>query len=606
MNEHITEYLDYYFGLEIDPKYALLLKGKWGCGKSWYIRKYLEDRPHLKYLFVSLNGLSKPKEIEEEFFRQLHPIMASKGMKIAGKIMKGLIKTTIKIDLDNDNKEDASIASQIPDVELNEFFKNADNRILIFDDLERCAIPVPQILGYINQFVENLEIKVVVIANEEEVIKKESTYLEIKEKLFGRGFEVSSDIDSAVKNFVSYNSDEKVREVLVENTPFLKELYKKAGYNNLRHLQQSILDFGRFYTFLPTKVIEDSNLFSRVFELFFVMSFEIRKGRLREDEIDRLLHFKLKNEKKDEAETSIDIIRKKYDVFEFYPYPINAKIWMDFMSLGTINRGELELDLNKTLFKNDNFPDFIKLWHQYDLEDSEFEIIQKKVFERFKKCLINDKYELIHVVGLMLDLSERKIILNKKNTIIEIAKRNVVNLKSKGLLLIGENEEFPGFASYGLGYTARETTEFKDFAQFIIDKANQAKDQHYAKKASELLRTFESSIYNFIENITLSNSPNNLYYNIPILKFIKPREFVKAYLQHTNRDKKHFAWRFDKRYQFPEMNKELLPEVEWLKDVQKLIISERNRRKSKISGSNMDIFLTALKASIEKFEPTPV
>ncbi|MEO1673560.1 MAG: P-loop NTPase fold protein, partial [Cyanobacteria bacterium J06631_2] len=40
LNQHIEEYLDYYFSLSYPPGFAILLKGEWGCGKTWFINKY--------------------------------------------------------------------------------------------------------------------------------------------------------------------------------------------------------------------------------------------------------------------------------------------------------------------------------------------------------------------------------------------------------------------------------------------------------------------------------------------------------------------------------------------------------------------------------------
>ena len=41
MNDYIIEYLDYYINLE-NPQYAVLLTGKWGCGKTYFIKKLIE------------------------------------------------------------------------------------------------------------------------------------------------------------------------------------------------------------------------------------------------------------------------------------------------------------------------------------------------------------------------------------------------------------------------------------------------------------------------------------------------------------------------------------------------------------------------------------
>ena len=48
------------------------------------------------------------------------------------------------------------------------------NTMLIFDDLERCDCPINEILGYINSFIEQDGLKVILVANQKEIGR--STY----------------------------------------------------------------------------------------------------------------------------------------------------------------------------------------------------------------------------------------------------------------------------------------------------------------------------------------------------------------------------------------------------------------------------------------------
>ena len=116
-NLHIEEFLKYYYSFDKEPGYAVLLKGKWGTGKTWFINQTLNSLTEQdgKYLYVSLYGVTSFEEIEDEFFKQLHPLLSSKSMALTGKIAKGLLKATLKIDLDGDGKADASFSSQVPD-----------------------------------------------------------------------------------------------------------------------------------------------------------------------------------------------------------------------------------------------------------------------------------------------------------------------------------------------------------------------------------------------------------------------------------------------------------------------------------------------------------
>ena len=148
-NKHIEEYFDYYFDGKKNFEYAVLLNGAWGSGKTWFVKKYLEKKEDQgkKVCYVSLNGIAKTSMIDEAIFKSIHPILGSKGAKLAGQILKGTLKTTIKVDLDGDSKSDGSISGGIPKIELPDYLKINDNFILVFDDLERCELKKEEVLG---------------------------------------------------------------------------------------------------------------------------------------------------------------------------------------------------------------------------------------------------------------------------------------------------------------------------------------------------------------------------------------------------------------------------------------------------------------------------
>jgi len=90
VNSYIEEYPDYYCNLRYPPEYAVLLKGSWGAGKTWFIKRYCErlKTSNQKYLYVSLYGIPTFEEIEDAFFQQLHPILSSGRAEIEEKRVK--------------------------------------------------------------------------------------------------------------------------------------------------------------------------------------------------------------------------------------------------------------------------------------------------------------------------------------------------------------------------------------------------------------------------------------------------------------------------------------------------------------------------------------
>ena len=201
-NEHISQFLNYYIKLS-NPQYAVLLKGKWGSGKSHFINEYkehLKTNEH-KFIYVSLYGVTSYDEIETKFLETIHPRLYNKKTIFAGKIAKQFLKGTLKIDWDDNGQENAELETKIPDFKPEDLL-NTKDYILIFDDLERCSINIINLLGYINFFVEHQSYKVILIANEKE-LKKTKKYKTIKEKLIGKTFEFKTNSYLAYDSFLN-------------------------------------------------------------------------------------------------------------------------------------------------------------------------------------------------------------------------------------------------------------------------------------------------------------------------------------------------------------------------------------------------------------------
>lgn len=65
--------MKHYINLKIFPEYALLISGKWGTGKTFFIKNYLEKEPHesIKFIKISLFGIKSVDEIHKKIIFQL-------------------------------------------------------------------------------------------------------------------------------------------------------------------------------------------------------------------------------------------------------------------------------------------------------------------------------------------------------------------------------------------------------------------------------------------------------------------------------------------------------------------------------------------------------
>lgn len=300
MNEHIESFLNHYIDLAIAPEYAVLLTGEWGSGKTFFIKNFLESKKDDKKIInISLFGLTKLEEINEQIFQQLHPVLSHKYMSIAGKLLKGAVKLGTSIDLNGDGKGDVSININQLDLYSPDDKSKKNEYIFVFDDLERTKIHISEVLGYINTLVEKDGIKVLILADETKIDGTkidEEKYKNFKEKVIGKTFQIAQDFDSAFYSFVNLVFDAK--EVLETNKETIQDVYIVGNYHNLRHIRQSILDFDWFYKNIDTKYREHTELMQNLIKVFFAFSIELKQGNMDANRLEKKAIFTIKTTSK--------------------------------------------------------------------------------------------------------------------------------------------------------------------------------------------------------------------------------------------------------------------------------------------------------------------
>ena len=174
--KEITKELDDYI-YNVSIKYAVLLNGGWGSGKTYFIEGYikkLEEKYELnkndkttkykKPVYVSLYGLSDISELKNKIALSL-----IKNKKI--KQLMPFLDVGIEIGSDLASKHTFIQNSDSKFKRIIRALHKIDNLIIFFDDLERCNININTVLGYINELVEHNDVKVVLVADESKIGK---------------------------------------------------------------------------------------------------------------------------------------------------------------------------------------------------------------------------------------------------------------------------------------------------------------------------------------------------------------------------------------------------------------------------------------------------
>lgn len=278
-----------------DPRnnMALFIDGPWGAGKSHFVFKKLvknlkklkienlsstknnntremifhngkhtqqsivlynrpEPTKNYKIIGISLNGIDNCEELNKYLVnaallskqKSFHKKKDDNVFNISLKITSGILNS-IGIDF-----------SKLPTI--NEFYSFNDC-IIIFDDFERCLIDIKTLLGYISNFSEYDNVKILVIGNESQITDPD--YEEIKEKVFFRIInflvEPKDILADIINEYYSYKENYKsYADFLKRNSTKIINYVNELKCDNFRTIIFALQSFEvTFFKIINEKII---------------------------------------------------------------------------------------------------------------------------------------------------------------------------------------------------------------------------------------------------------------------------------------------------------------------------------------------------------------
>lgn len=183
VNEIEKIILDY---VEDDRKnQAILLNGEWGCGKTFFIKEMLIpkiDNEKFQIFQISLYGVSSIEIIQDMIYgKWIEKVVSEKAEKF-GPFGDALVKRIGvfgkgAIQLLESKIGTGGSAAEAAKAILEQNIGKNKKPVLIFDDIERCQIDIIELMGFLNNLSENNGYKLILVANEQEIKKKENDIL---------------------------------------------------------------------------------------------------------------------------------------------------------------------------------------------------------------------------------------------------------------------------------------------------------------------------------------------------------------------------------------------------------------------------------------------
>lgn len=253
MNEHVTYGLNLYIK-DTDPQSSVLLKGDWGCGKTHFIKEWMQTQKQDKnsvceVVYVSLFGISSLKGLTDAVNKAISPIMY-KVEKYKKDVLKAA-KVVLKYDSTIADIKDAIIQYELNPLDLLAQLNLSENskeyKLFVLDDVERCDIPLKELFGFVDYLFEHVGCRVVLIVGKTDLqdAKWNETLYKYQEKIVGREYVIEPDVAVAVSAFV-----DEIATIYPSSYAFLSQhkdaiaaVWKASKYNNLRSLRQCIRSF---------------------------------------------------------------------------------------------------------------------------------------------------------------------------------------------------------------------------------------------------------------------------------------------------------------------------------------------------------------------------
>lgn len=344
-SKHIKIVFENY--LRSNSKSALLINGVWGSGKTFFFSKDLipvASNNGFKSYYISLNGIATIASLEQSLLVKL--MINTERRELQGKIKAG----TKFLNLFSQFVAKTSLENLLSDTVIN--LISFKSKIICVDDLERCDIPLNQVLGYLNNLVEHRDAKIIILSDETK-ISLSNTYSNIKEKLIGRILNFEQDLSVVFGSVIeSYNSRIGYKNFLLRNQNYILSLFKAIGLTNLRTVSSYLDVVGNFYKGLDE--IHDEIVLKEVLEFSLFICVEFREGRLNSSDYknykglnvfsDIIFDLYKNDSEVDESKTYARSFCKRYFLAERYYFSFYPSIY-EYILSGYLDENRFNVEL---------------------------------------------------------------------------------------------------------------------------------------------------------------------------------------------------------------------------------------------------------------------
>ncbi|WP_308721302.1 P-loop NTPase fold protein [Komagataeibacter xylinus] len=623
---------EYCYGEDVAP-FALMLRGTWGCGKTWLVDRFFEEKKQNRSnddaswfpLRVSLFGVTSATEIGDALYAELHPFLAGKPGQLGGFVVRSLLKTTLRIDLKelvgNGAAGKAGGSVTLAGADLSGLGPDGKprRRIIVFDDIERARMPVTDVLAAIHPLVGSGENRVVLLANEEEFIDDDSPetehYRRTKEKTVSLTLEVKADFQSTFTSLSKNIKNSDFRDFLEYLGERLAPLIIKAGSSNLRLLSFFVqLGEGLFREIKPAYRTESH--YAALSELFMLVYIALVENRVHGIPFPIFVELVRKprwfsadqrrrgEPHETEANEEHENIRKRLQSYDYAVLHSSLISMEDLESLvmrGTVQGKSINaaLALDNRFTAETELPSWLRVWNYAQASEQEaVSAVAAFALDFNERKFIG--LDMLHACSLYLTLhrigepsfDSHDPVSVVKSYIRDIFAKRILTEKDIQTAFDSRADPF-FFAPFGRQFSEEGTPEFREVKEFYFSEKNLWRNRGLKIKSHELDELLPGNVNKLISLLFRVSEAPAVYEHTPILQHLDAITFSKKIINLPPDQRIYFLSCMKERFdRTVHSSGALHPEFTWFHE-----LSEALKTTVKQSGGS-PLFKEGLRVSV--------
>ena len=310
-------------------------------------------------------------------------------------------------------------------------------------------------------------------------------------------------------------SNDECKQSVTANKDNIKRIFNEAGYNNLRALRNSLLQFSRFYKGLPDKAKSHTQFIFEVIGDFFPLSFEYLNGTdLRLLEYRSLIG--------DNADFTNRF--NKYENFEIFKVVTHhSDLWKNFFIKGFLDDDLLGAYIESNhLFETDTTPDWIKLWNWRYLTSDSFLAILSSIQRKLDNKQIIEAGEILHIFGSQMFVVSLGFEYKNINEIYQEGKNYIDSIRQEITFNIFA-EDHVGMRGYGgFGYP-EGLKELRELFNYSKNLKKELMEESYPAQAAQFLAKLQKDNTNGLHELF---DYSGSFAKFPVFKYIKSQDVM--------------------------------------------------------------------------------